>query len=464
MRCFAAGIEHFAPECEAVSRRALSGGLHGLSGTELIHSNCVQHHSNTGSTGAGYQDKALCQCLVSSLLTCAVPRARRFFQPARACRFCSHAKRLNPAGMDRFEIQTVVIGAGVVGLACARALAMAGHDVMVLEKNAVYGEETSARNSEVIHAGIYYDAGSLKAQWCVAGRRALYAYADARGVPHRKCGKLIVAADDAERPMLETIAAKAGANGVEGLRLLSRAETQALEPDLDVAGALLSPETGIIDSHALMLAYLGEAEAHGAQLVTGAPVLRGDRRGDGGIDLVVGGDEPLMLSARHVVNAAGLWAQSVASGLTGIDAPPPLALVKGNYFSLTCRAPFRHLIYPAPSGGGLGVHLTLDMQGRAKFGPDVEWLETQDPARIDYRVDPARGADFYGAIRRYWPALPDNTLAADYSGVRPKIAGAPYPDYVLDSRVSGHVMLYGIESPGLTSSLAIADAVVAALG
>jgi L-2-hydroxyglutarate oxidase LhgO len=365
--------------------------------------------------------------------------------------------------METFEVDTVIIGAGVVGLACARALALSGRAVMVLEKNAVYGEETSARNSEVIHGGIYYDAGSLKARWCVEGRRALYDYAAGRGVAHRKCGKLIVATDASELALLETVATKAKTNGVEGMRLLSRSETLALEPALDVAGALLSPETGIIDSHALMLAYLGEAEANGAQLVTGAEVLRGTLRADGRMDLEIGGDEPLQLTARHVVNAAGLWAQSVAARVQGLADVPPLALVKGNYFSLTCRAPFTRLIYPAPAGGGLGVHLTLDMQGRAKFGPDVEWLETDDPAQIDYRVDPTRGDSFYAAIRRYWPGLPDGVLAADYAGVRPKIAGAEYPDYVMDTRTQGHVMLYGIESPGLTSSLAIGDAVAQAI-
>ena len=366
--------------------------------------------------------------------------------------------------MDRYEVDTVIIGAGVVGLASARALAIAGREVLVLEKNAVYGEETSARNSEVIHAGIYYDAGSLKAQWCVEGRRALYTYAETRGVAHRKCGKLIVAADESELPMLETVLGNAEKNGVEGIRLLSRAETLTLEPALNVAGALLSTETGIIDSHGLMLAYLGDAENHGAQLVTGAEVVGGSLREDGRIDLEVGGDEPLLLTARHVINAAGLWAQTMAGRIEGIDGIPPLALVKGNYFSLTCRAPFNRLIYPAPVGGGLGVHLTLDMQGRAKFGPDVEWLETTDPATLDYRVDPTRGDSFYAAIRRYWPDLPDGSLAADYSGVRPKIAGAHYPDYVLESPAPGHVMLYGIESPGLTSSLAIADAVVEGIG
>lgn len=365
--------------------------------------------------------------------------------------------------MDAYEIDTVVIGAGVVGLACARAAALAGKEVLIVEKNAVYGEETSARNSEVIHAGIYYDAGSLKAQWCVEGRKALYAYAHARGVPHRKCGKLIVAADTNELTKLEAIQIRAEANGVDGMRFLSRDEALAMEPALNVAGALLSPETGIIDSHALMLAYLGEAEAHNAQLVLGARVEKGTLREDGRIDLVVGGDEPLLLTARHVVNAAGLWAQTVASQIEGIGPVPPLALVKGNYFSLTCRAPFERLIYPAPSEGGLGVHLTLDMQGRAKFGPDVEWLDHANPAVIDYTVHPERGESFYSAIRRYWPGLPDGALSTDYAGVRPKIAGTEYPDYVLDTSTPRHVMLYGIESPGLTSSLAIAETVVAAL-
>ncbi len=365
--------------------------------------------------------------------------------------------------MDHYEIDTVVIGAGVIGLACARSLARAGHEVLVLEKNAVFGEETSARNSEVIHAGIYYAAGSLKAQFCVEGRRALYNYAAVNGVPHKKCGKLIVAADDSEIPMLDSVAEKAAANGVEGMRQLSRSETLALEPELNVSGALLSPETGIIDSHALMLAYLGEAEAHGAQLVTGSTVTGGHVRDDGRIDLKVGGDEPLLITARHVVNAGGLWAQSISAKIDGVATVPTLALAKGNYFSLTVAAPFKRLIYPAPAGGGLGVHLTLDMQGRAKFGPDVEWLPVNDPTAIDYSVDPTRGDCFYEAIRRYWPGLPGGVLAADYSGIRPKIAGSDYPDYVVDTHLPGHVMLYGIESPGLTASLAIGDAVAEAV-
>ena len=369
--------------------------------------------------------------------------------------------------MDVFEIDTVVIGAGMVGLAIARALAVAGHETLILEKNAVFGEETSARNSEVIHAGIYYDDGSAKARHCVTGKHRLYDYCARHGVAHRRCGKLIVATNAAETARLEGIAAKAAANGVDDLEFLDHAQAVAMEPALSVDSALLSPSTGIVDSHALMFAYLGEAEAHGAQLVTHAPIDGGCLREDGRIDLAVGGDAPMRLVARHVVNAAGLWAQDVAARIDGLPAPPGRSLVKGNYFALTERAPFTRLIYPVPVDGGLGVHLTLDMAGRAKFGPDTEWLESDDPAAIDYTVDPARGEAFYDAIRSYWPTLPDGSLAADYSGVRPKVDGDAYPDFRIEGPEShglaGHVMLYGIESPGLTSSLSIADEVLAKL-
>ncbi len=361
--------------------------------------------------------------------------------------------------MERFHVETTVIGAGVIGLACARSLARAGHDVMILEKNTVFGEETSARNSEVVHAGMYYPAHSFKARFCTAGRRALYQYARENGIRHRKCGKLIVAANPAQNGALEDINSKANANGVEGVTSLTRSQTLAMETELDIAGALLSSETGIIDSHALMQTYLGEAEAHGAQLVPRAMVKRGGLRDDGSIDLQISGAEPLLLNAKHVINAAGLWAHSVAASIDGITPPAPLSLAKGNYFSLTCPSPFKRLIYPVPHSGGLGVHLTLDIQGRAKFGPDVEWLPDNNPARINYAVNPKRGSTFYDAIRQYWPGLPDNTLQPDYSGVRPKISGSEYPDYILDDDLPGHVMLYGIESPGLTASLAIGDAV-----
>ncbi len=369
--------------------------------------------------------------------------------------------------MESFETESVVIGAGVVGLAIARALAIAGLDPLILEKNGIFGEETSARNSEVIHAGIYYDSGSAKAHHCVAGKHRLYEYCAANGIAHRRCGKLIVATDTAETERLASIAAKALANGVDDLETLTAAQAMAIEPALSVTGALLSPSTGIVDSHALMLAYLGEAEANGAQLVTNAPIDGGSVRDDGRIDLLIGGETPMRLTARHVVNAAGLWAQDITAQIKGFTPPPPRALVKGNYFTLTTRAPFERLIYPVPVGGGLGVHLTLDMAGRAKFGPDTEWLDNADPTAIDYTVDPARGDGFYAAIRRYWPSLPDASLTADYAGVRPKIAGDDYPDYRIEGPeahgLPGHVMLYGIESPGLTSSLSIAEEVLTKL-
>ena len=367
--------------------------------------------------------------------------------------------------MDIFECNTVVIGAGVVGLAIARDLALAGMEPLVLEKNPVFGEETSARNSEVIHAGIYYDAGSAKARHCVAGKHRLYDYCARHGIAHRRCGKLIVATDPAESARLDGIAAKAAQNGVDDLQSLDGDAARAMEPALRVDSALLSPSTGIIDSHALMLAYLCEAEAHGAQLVTRAPVIKGDLRADGRIDLDIGGEAPMRLTARHVINSAGLWAQDIAARINGFPVPPGRAMVKGNYFSLTRRAPFSRLIYPVPMDGGLGVHLTLDLSGRAKFGPDTEWLETSDPAALDYTVNPARCAAFYDAIRRYWPDLPDEALSADYAGIRPKIAGDAYPDFRIEGPethgLSGHVMLYGIESPGLTSSLSIAGEVLA---
>lgn len=369
--------------------------------------------------------------------------------------------------MDTFEYETVVIGAGVVGLAVARALALAGMEPLILEKNAQFGEETSARNSEVIHAGIYYDAGSAKARHCVDGRERLYAHCARHGIAHRRCGKLIVATDAAESAKLDAIAARAAANGVDDLCRVDGAQARSMEPALKVDAALHSPSTGIVDSHAFMLSLLGEAEANGAQMVLHAPVEGGAVQPDGRIELRTGGAEPMRLIARHVVNAAGLWAQAVAARIEGLPAPPPNALVKGSYFALRGRSPFSRLIYPVPRDGGLGVHLTLDMAGRAKFGPDTEWLETRDPAAIDYTVDPARETGFYEAIRRYWPALPDGALDADYAGVRPKIAGDAYPDFRIEGPnahgLAGHVMLYGVESPGLTASLSIAEAVRDAL-
>lgn len=367
------------------------------------------------------------------------------------------------AQMDTFEVDTVIAGAGVVGLAVARGLALAGREVLILEKNPVLGEETSARNSEVIHAGLYYDAGSLKARHCVRGRDMLYEFCEVRGVPHRNCGKLIVATNATEGEKLPAIAARAEANGVHNLRMLKRAEALELEPALDVFSALLSPSSGIVDSHSFMLSLLGEAEAHGAQLVTLAEIVGGCMTGRGDIELNIAGDEPMRLKARSFVNCAGLWASQLAGKIDGLPSPPQLALVKGNYFSCSRKAPFSHLVYPVPSDGGLGVHLTLDLAGRARFGPDTEWLTHQDPRRIDYSVAANGRAQFAQAIQTYWPELRETDLHPDYSGVRPKIAGATYPDFQIlgPADLPGpHVMMYGVESPGLTGALSIAaDAV-----
>ncbi len=362
--------------------------------------------------------------------------------------------------MTAERVDALVIGAGVVGLAVARALAHQGREVLVLEAAESFGTGTSSRNSEVVHAGIYYPAGSLKARFCVAGRERLYAFCAERGVEHRRCGKLIVATDDAQRERLAAIRAKGEANGVRDLRLLDRAEALAMEPALDCVAALHSPSSGIVDSHGFMLALLGDAESRGAVLATHAPVTGGSVGGEG-IQVEVGGAEPMALLARTVVNAAGLEAQAVSMRL-GVAAVPPLYLAKGNYYALQGRSPFARLVYPVPEPGGLGVHLTIDLGGQARFGPDVEWVESPD-----YHVDPARAERFYAAIRRYWPGLPDGALVPAYAGIRPKIvpAGSPDADFLVqgerDHGVSGLVCLYGIESPGLTSALALAEHVAA---
>jgi len=359
------------------------------------------------------------------------------------------------------RIDTVVIGAGVVGLACARAFALAGREVVVLESEGAIGTGTSSRNSEVIHAGIYYPPGSLKAKLCVAGRLALYPYLEERGIAHRRCGKLIVATDAGQVAGLEKLRAQAAANGVADLRLLSGDEARALEPELACVAALESPSTGIVDSHALMLALRGEAEDLGAAIAFRSPLL-GARVRRGGIELDVGGAQPMRLLARTVVNSAGLFAQKVARGIEGFPADriPPAYYCKGNYFSLSGRSPFSRLVYPAPESAGLGVHLTLDLAGQARFGPDVEWIE-----RIDYDVDPGRGRVFYDAIRRYWPGLKDGSLQPAYCGIRPKMQprGEPARDFLIqgpgDHGVENLVNLFGIESPGLTAALAIAEQV-----
>jgi L-2-hydroxyglutarate oxidase LhgO len=364
-------------------------------------------------------------------------------------------------------LDVAVIGAGVVGLAIARALARAGREVVLLERAGAVGTETSSRNSEVIHAGIYYPAGSLKARFCVAGRHALYEYCAARGVGHRRTGKLIVATTEAEIPTLESYAANAAANGVDDLRMLDGAEARALEPGIDLrcVRGLLSPATGIVDSHGLMRALAGEARDHGAAVALASPV-EGGQVNPHGIDLRVGGDAPTTIRCRAVVNAAGLWAQAVARSLEGLPAAsvPPCHYAKGHYFVLRGRAPFQRLVYPLAVAGGLGVHVTLDLGGQARFGPDVSWVD-----EVDYAFDAGRAPAFYQAIRRYWPALPDGALAPGYTGIRPKLGpeGTAAQDFVIQGPeahgVPGLVNLYGIESPGLTSCLAIADAVVAAL-
>jgi len=364
------------------------------------------------------------------------------------------------------SVDCVVIGAGVVGLACARALALAGREVIVLEAAGAIGTETSSRNSEVIHAGIYYAPGSLKAVTCVSGRQLLYRYCAEHGVAHRRCGKLIVATEAAQVATLHKIQAHAAANGVDDLRLLSAGEAKAMEPALRCVAALVSPSTGIIDSHGLMLAYQGEAEERGAMLALLSPVTGGEIVA-GGIMLDVGGTEPMRILARTVINSAGLTAPRVAAGLKGFprEKVPPEHFCKGNYYSLTGRSPFTHLIYPVPEAAGLGVHLTLDLAGQARFGPDVEWI-----AEIDYDVDLRRADGFYRAIRDYWPGLKDGQLAPGYAGIRPKLGGPgePSSDFLIqgpaEHGVPGLVNLFGIESPGLTASLALAECVVQVAG
>lgn len=364
------------------------------------------------------------------------------------------------------DIDCIVVGAGVVGLAIARALALSGREVMVVEAAEGIGTGTSARNSEVIHAGIYYPAGSLKARLCVQGRHMLYAYCAEKGVAHKKIGKLIVATSQEEIPKLTDILHKARTNGVDDMELLTAAQAMALEPALFCTAALLSPSTGIIDSHGLMLAYQGDAENAGAQCVFHTPLESGRVREGGGFELQFGGAEAMSLSCNVLINASGLHAPTLARRIEGIPAAsiPNEYLCKGSYFTLQSRAPFTRLIYPTPHHAGLGVHLTLDLGGQAKFGPDTEWIDL-----VDYDIDPSRCDGFYEAVRSYWPGMQDGSLSPGYTGIRPKVSGPhePAADFMIVGQathgIPGLVNLFGIESPGLTSSLAIAEETLARL-
>ncbi len=362
-------------------------------------------------------------------------------------------------------MQVLVIGAGVVGLAVARAAAMAGHEVIVAEAENGIGSGISSRNSEVIHGGMYYPADSLRARHCIRGRRLLYEFCDSHGVPYNRCGKLIVATSTAETAKIESIYQQGVLNGVEDLSLIGDNEIKNLEPELACIAAVLSPHTGVVDSHALMLALQGDLEDQGGMIAFGTKIER-LAPANGGWDVDFSGAEAGTLSVDAVVNSAGLRAVEVARATESYPPArvPRLVMAKGNYFGYTRRPVFKHLIYPAPVDGGLGIHVTLDLAGRMRFGPDVEWIEHEH-----YDVDPSRAESFYARIRTYWPGLPDNSLVPDYAGIRPKLTGPgeAAADFVIDTPAQhgrpGLVQLFGIESPGLTSSLSIADAVVEAL-
>ena len=374
--------------------------------------------------------------------------------------------------MTNDVVDAVVIGAGVVGLAIGRELALRGREVIVLEKNAAIGEETSARNSEVIHAGIYYPPGSVKARLCVAGRQRLYAYCEEKGVAHRRCGKLIVATHEAQRTKLESLRHTAESNGVRDLAWLDSREIAVLEPNVRAVAGLWSPSTGIVDSHALMLALLGDLERAGGSLALRARCTAGERVGELVLLRCDVDGEATEIRARVVVNAAGLHALDVARllALPGPPLPQP-RYAKGNYFACRGQSPFTHLVYPVPEDGGLGIHATLDLAGRTRFGPNVEWLPAGTRAAdLDYAVDPRLAATFYAAIKTYWPRIRADSLEPAYAGVRPKISGPgePAADFQIRALATpgspSVVQLFGIESPGLTASLALAAEVAALLG
>jgi len=363
--------------------------------------------------------------------------------------------------MDAIEIQTVVIGAGVLGLAIARELSLRGHAVTIFEERAAFGEMSSARNSEVIHAGMYYAPGSLRAKLCVKGRTQLYQFCKDRGVGHKRIGKLIVASEANEIGALEEIYKRGLENGVDDLVQLSGSDAMAREPALQAAAAIWSPSTGIIDSHGLMLAILGEAEANGAQLICRSPLISGSLKDDGTTELTFGhGSETAKITARNVINTAGLGAQGAAKSITGYPSAhiPPLHMSKGHYFALSGASPFGTLIYPTPHAAALGIHLTLDLGGNARFGPDHQWVTEEN-----YDVDPSAVEGIYGAVRRYYPGLKDGALHPDYAGIRCKTQGPDDPpqDWKIFGPeahgIEGHVHLFGMESPALTSCFAIAD-------
>ena len=375
--------------------------------------------------------------------------------------------------MDR--VDAVVVGAGVVGLAVARALARGGLETVIIEREGAIGSGVSSRNSEVIHAGLYYPPGSLRARMCVRGRELLYAYCAERGVPHRRCGKLVVATSPSERDKLQEILGRGHANGAHALRPVEGAEAREMEPALSAmcVAALHSPDSGIVDSHALMTSLLGEAEASGAMLALKSPFEAARREGTGGWVVRTGGDESFELGCRWLVNAAGLGTHRVAAGIEGLPvaAYPAQRMAKGHYFALSGRAPFSRLIYPTPVDGGLGVHLTLDLGGQARFGPDVQWLPAGvTESELDYEVDASRQAAFEADIRRYWPELPVGSLIPAYTGVRPKLSGPGEPpaDFLVqgpaDHGLPGLVQMLGIESPGLTSCLALGELVAGLVG
>jgi L-2-hydroxyglutarate oxidase LhgO len=369
--------------------------------------------------------------------------------------------------MAEFDFDAVVVGAGAVGLACGYALARRGMAVAVLEREAAIGQGVSSRNSEVIHGGLYYPTGSLKAELCVRGRRMLYAFLDAHHVDYDRCGKLVVATTPEEVARLDVIFEQAETNGVEGMRKLSRAEALALEPELACAGALLSPESGVFDSHGYMLALQGEIEQAGGAVVLSTPFEGATPLPDGGFEVRAGGEEPAVLTCRLLVTAPGLSAQGVAAAIEGFPADliPPAHYGKGMYFRLAGKAPFRHLVYPPPIPGALGTHYRRDLGGQAVFGPDLSYVD-----ELDYSVDPDAAAGFYSYIRKFWPGLPDDSLSPDYAGIRPKIhgPGEPHSDFRIDGPeahgLAGLVTLFGIESPGLTSSLAIGEKAADRLG